>query len=157
MREASEACDGFDFGGQSCVDFGFPTGTLACRLDCSIDTSGCSEPEPPRLAASPASLDKNHVRGDDTCPDEFSPIQLTNEGGGSIDFRVVGPLPAWLAVEPTSGAVPGSVRPRFTCDVPPGDLDLQHDLVVQPTNPQSGQDEGESAVVSVAVHVRSPA
>lgn len=155
MRGAGEACDGLDLGGQSCVDFGFPGGVLACAADCSIDTSSCTIPEPPRLVASPASLEKEHERGGDTCPDPFDPVQLTNSGGGTINYRIAGQLPAWLALDATSGAVPGSLRPRFTCDVGQGDLDLQHDLVVQPTDPQSGQDSGDPAMVSVVVHVRS--
>jgi serine protease AprX len=42
LREGAEACDGTDLGGQTCVTQGFGTGTLACQLDCTFNTSGCS-------------------------------------------------------------------------------------------------------------------
>ncbi|WP_373046384.1 DUF4215 domain-containing protein [Vulgatibacter sp.] len=42
LREADEDCDGEDFGGMDCTDYGFDTGTLACGEGCAIDTSGCS-------------------------------------------------------------------------------------------------------------------
>lgn len=42
---AGEACDGGDLGGQSCQSLGFESGTLACTLDCYLDTSACSSPE----------------------------------------------------------------------------------------------------------------
>jgi hypothetical protein len=37
-----ESCDGFDFGGDSCVVQGFLGGSLACTASCAIDYSGCS-------------------------------------------------------------------------------------------------------------------
>lgn len=38
-----EACDGKDFGGQTCVDFGSTDAAgLACTADCTLDKSGCS-------------------------------------------------------------------------------------------------------------------
>lgn len=38
----SEVCDGADLGGQSCLDFGFDSGTLACAASCQdFDTAGC--------------------------------------------------------------------------------------------------------------------
>ncbi len=43
IKEGLEACDGTDFGGRTCMDFGFLEGELACRADCSdFDTSACS-------------------------------------------------------------------------------------------------------------------
>lgn len=36
-----EACDGTEFGGVTCKTLGFDSGTLKCRTDCSVDTSGC--------------------------------------------------------------------------------------------------------------------
>lgn len=45
FRDPSEACDGTDLGGHFCSDFGFASGTLACKADCSgFDTSGCVKP-----------------------------------------------------------------------------------------------------------------
>lgn len=41
VREAGEACDGADLGGQGCGDFGLVDGALACAGDCSIDLAGC--------------------------------------------------------------------------------------------------------------------
>ncbi len=39
----SEVCDGADLGGLDCVGLGFFEGALACRTDCTLDTSGCRE------------------------------------------------------------------------------------------------------------------
>lgn len=38
--EAKEECDGSDFGGATCMDFGFDGGDLSCS-DCGVDTSTC--------------------------------------------------------------------------------------------------------------------
>ena len=42
--EGSEACDGANLGGKSCqtIGQGFSGGTLACKSDCSLDTSQCT-------------------------------------------------------------------------------------------------------------------
>jgi len=40
-RQGSEACDGDDFGGETCATQGFALGTLRCASGCFIDTSGC--------------------------------------------------------------------------------------------------------------------
>ncbi len=40
-NQASEECDGSDFGGKTCSDFGYNSGTLQCTSDCKIDTSNC--------------------------------------------------------------------------------------------------------------------
>ena len=37
----TEACDGADVGGSSCVSFGFLEGTLGCSPNCTFDTSAC--------------------------------------------------------------------------------------------------------------------
>ena len=36
-----EECDGADLGGRACEYMGFTSGTLACRSNCTVDTSGC--------------------------------------------------------------------------------------------------------------------
>jgi hypothetical protein len=36
-----EYCDGTDFGGATCIGFGFAGGSLSCRTDCTIDFDGC--------------------------------------------------------------------------------------------------------------------
>ncbi|MBU1244168.1 hypothetical protein KJ612_13270 [Myxococcota bacterium] len=41
--DPGEACDGPDFGQATCLDHGFYQGSLACRSDCTLDLSGCSE------------------------------------------------------------------------------------------------------------------
>ena len=44
LREPPEQCDGADLGGQSCSSLGEGTGTVVCRADCTLDTSGCQLP-----------------------------------------------------------------------------------------------------------------
>jgi hypothetical protein len=42
VREAPEACDGTDLDGDSCAARGYIGGSLACRADCTLDTSPCA-------------------------------------------------------------------------------------------------------------------
>ncbi len=42
IREVGEQCDGTDFAGQTCLDFGCSAGDLACSGECTIDSSSCS-------------------------------------------------------------------------------------------------------------------
>jgi len=42
VRDSEEQCEGFDLGGQSCTTLQLGSGTLACKSDCTYDTSGCS-------------------------------------------------------------------------------------------------------------------
>ncbi len=41
IKNGNEECDGNDFGGKTCSDFGFSSGSLSCRSDCTVDTSDC--------------------------------------------------------------------------------------------------------------------
>ena len=41
--EGAEECDGIDFGGLTCNEFGCSTGGLVCTATCTIDSSGCSD------------------------------------------------------------------------------------------------------------------
>ncbi len=43
MAEGDEACDGDDFGGQTCLSLMFDGGDLECTNLCAIDTAGCFE------------------------------------------------------------------------------------------------------------------
>jgi hypothetical protein len=42
VLNGAETCDGFDFGGDSCVNQGYVIGSLSCFSDCTVDNSGCS-------------------------------------------------------------------------------------------------------------------
>lgn len=44
-RETVEACDGSDFDGKTCLNFGFDGGALQCTSDCQISTSNCEARE----------------------------------------------------------------------------------------------------------------
>ena len=39
--DGAEQCDGTQLNGKQCADLGFNGGTLACKPDCTYDTSGC--------------------------------------------------------------------------------------------------------------------
>jgi hypothetical protein len=49
IKEIGEACDGNDFGGLTCFNFGFSGGSLSCNSDCTINTSACTSPPPPSV------------------------------------------------------------------------------------------------------------
>ena len=42
VRDGEEQCDGADFGGLTCADYGFSGGTLGCTSLCGVDTALCS-------------------------------------------------------------------------------------------------------------------
>ncbi len=42
VREGVEECDGSDFGGLDCGDFGFSGGFLVCSTSCEIETTSCT-------------------------------------------------------------------------------------------------------------------
>ncbi|MCB9802463.1 IPT/TIG domain-containing protein [Candidatus Nomurabacteria bacterium] len=51
IRNGSEACDGADLGGLSCLDYGWDTGNLACDGSCQINQSDCSNLAGPPVPA----------------------------------------------------------------------------------------------------------
>ena len=42
VKEGHEQCDGLDFGGASCSNFGFAEGTLTCSAQCKLDFTNCN-------------------------------------------------------------------------------------------------------------------
>ena len=42
VKEGREQCDGPDFGGASCSNFGFAEGTLTCSAQCKLDFTNCN-------------------------------------------------------------------------------------------------------------------
>lgn len=44
-KETVEGCDGGDFGGQTCITFGFTGGNLVCSGACHISTANCTAPD----------------------------------------------------------------------------------------------------------------
>ena len=46
MEIPAEECDGDDFGGYSCINYGYDGGSLACNSDCTLDYSGCTTDDP---------------------------------------------------------------------------------------------------------------
>jgi hypothetical protein len=41
VKEIGEQCDGSDFGGLTCFNFGYSGGSLSCNADCTLNFSGC--------------------------------------------------------------------------------------------------------------------
>jgi len=41
IKEIGEQCDGYDFGGQTCFNFGYSGGSLSCNANCTLNFSGC--------------------------------------------------------------------------------------------------------------------
>lgn len=63
IAHGAEVCDGNDLKGQTCQDFGFSEGTLACNLTCdAFDTSACyTPPSPPPGGGGGGSLVETRV------------------------------------------------------------------------------------------------
>ncbi len=47
IQEILEQCDINDFGGRTCLNFGYSGGNLACNNDCTLNFSGCTLPPSP--------------------------------------------------------------------------------------------------------------
>ncbi|MFA5349428.1 MAG: pilin [Candidatus Paceibacterota bacterium] len=47
--DPEEECDGNNFNGKTCIDYGFTEGNLQCNENCLIDTSKCITTEEPKL------------------------------------------------------------------------------------------------------------
>jgi hypothetical protein len=46
IKEIGEQCDGSDFGGQTCFNFGYSGGSLSCNPGCTLNFSGCTSALP---------------------------------------------------------------------------------------------------------------
>lgn len=46
IKEIGEQCDGSDFGGQTCFNFGYSGGSLSCNPGCTLNFSGCTTAPP---------------------------------------------------------------------------------------------------------------
>jgi hypothetical protein len=46
IKEIGEQCDGSDFGGLTCFNFGYSGGSLSCNPDCTLNFSGCTAAPP---------------------------------------------------------------------------------------------------------------
>jgi hypothetical protein len=42
IKESGEECDGTDIDSQSCMSYGYDSGTIGCSSDCTFDTGGCT-------------------------------------------------------------------------------------------------------------------
>jgi len=110
--QTGEECDGDDLGGATCVTLGFPGGTLACRADCTLDTTGCT-PDVcgdgvlgPGEACDPGGIDGAPASfGDETCATRGFPAGGTLACTGGCDAVVTQPHCAGsVATRCTTGA-----------------------------------------------------
>jgi hypothetical protein len=46
VKEIGEQCDGSDFGGLTCFNFGYSGGSLSCNPGCTLNFSGCTYAPP---------------------------------------------------------------------------------------------------------------
>jgi hypothetical protein len=86
-RQGSEACDGNDFGGETCATQGFALGTVRCASGCFIDTSGCF-------------ATRYADNGDGTVTDHQTGLQWEQKvspGGGPTDPHDVDNFYSWSA------------------------------------------------------------
>jgi cysteine-rich repeat protein len=89
-----EECDGMAFGDATCQTEGFAMGTLACQVDCTLDTSGCSGvspdsgPGPGTDAGPPPPVCGN---GTTEPPEECDDGNTTNGDGCSSTCMTEGP------------------------------------------------------------------
>ena len=88
VREEGEACDGRDTGPDACGEAGFPAGLSLCRVDCTLDTSWCSDGAcVNRLDDHDAGYDCDDVSclGRMGCPTESCVDGIDNDGDDMTD------------------------------------------------------------------------
>lgn len=86
VRNASEACEGGDLGGQSCVGLGYTGGALACAADCKFDTGGCVNAPPPAVCGDGTCQPiEDACSCPDDCPDDDPDACSACECGGLSD------------------------------------------------------------------------
>jgi hypothetical protein len=61
--EPPEICDGPDLGGQTCQNLGYTGGVLACKSDCTFDTSGCTQVVGPSSCLCPEGTCPDYLKG----------------------------------------------------------------------------------------------
>jgi hypothetical protein len=77
--DPGETCDGNDFGGATCMTFGYDQGTLSC-VACAIDVSTCSNfPQPG------AGQLYSHCLTADNCPGLDGCVTVSMDGGDPYD------------------------------------------------------------------------
>jgi len=112
VRTGVEACDGDDFGGRTCKDYGYDSGPLACRTDCiGILTTACRRD---CTAHGSARCDSGHVYWFDSCGNREE--RLVDCGGLGCsgaqcnrpgqDGGTAGPDSGWVSND--AGAAPDS-------------------------------------------------
>ncbi len=112
VREGTEECDGTDFGGATCSDFGCQSGSLACLADCTIDSSGCTD-------CGVQCDDDGVCEGGeicDTCPNDCPSGPIPTCGDGTCD-----PLAGedcTSCAQDCNGKLTGRPSDRFCCGDP---------------------------------------
>jgi len=91
--EGSEACDGADLRGETCVSLGFNDGVLLCSVFCSFDTSSCfSEVCGNGVAEGSEQCDGADLRGNTCVSLGFPGGVLSCNESCSVDFSFCVPL-----------------------------------------------------------------
>jgi hypothetical protein len=97
----AEQCDGQDLGGRICTTEGFSGGTLACKADCTLDTTGCESCGDGVVNGSEAcdgaaldgktcqseGFDSGALACDALCQLDLSGCQIATCGNGSLDEK----------------------------------------------------------------------
>lgn len=119
VEVATEACDGKDLGGKTCVGLGFLGGTLACSKTCEVDTSSCSRAKAPGRDVTPGAFGDLAISADEVAVvtssrsiltlEVFSrkglvstkrtdlPLRVKADGAGGIgELRVVATKDGWV-------------------------------------------------------------
>jgi len=110
--DATEACDGADLDGETCLTQGFVGGDLACDASCNLDTTDCIEPttvtecSTPNVAIPDAGsvLDTIIVNDTGTITDVDVLVEVTHSFLGDIDIQLQrGGTNRWLVRDQCSG------------------------------------------------------
>ncbi|GEM_PF-2746376 len=97
VNQPTEECDGSDFNGKTCLDFGYDKGVLKCTATCKIDTSGCyyeyDQPSPGGTATQPENETTNETSANINTTNVTTNItsnitNTTNETITKFDFEL---------------------------------------------------------------------
>jgi len=133
-----EDCDGFNLDGETCQSLGYAGGTLACTVNCTFDTSGCTaaptcSPTGGTLTCNMATTDTN-VGAPDQVDDWYN----------CVTFPLTGPEVVYTFVQ-----TGGILYQNITVDV--GNLGADLDLLILTSN-----GGGCDPALSCAAHSANP-
>jgi len=112
-------------------------------------------PEPASLSVSPTALTFDHTIGTSPCPTFIGTVNISNLGGGTIEWDIPSTVSQAISIQPLSGTAPSSIEVRFTCkgSYP---ATVSESFKIRGRNPSTGLEVANSPIeISINGHVHN--